>query len=54
MEMARCMLIKNCIPHKYWAEVVRTVVYMLNRPPTKSDPTMTLEKAWLGKSSQGF
>ena len=52
MEMARCMLIKNCIPHKYCAEVVCTIVYMLNRSPTKSAPTMTLEKAWFGKNPQ--
>jgi hypothetical protein len=49
MEMARCMLENKCIPNKYWAEAVHTTVYLLNRSPTKSVPTMTPEEAWSGK-----
>jgi len=43
------MLENKHIPHKYWAKVVHIVVYLLNRSPTKSIPTMTPKEPWSRK-----
>lgn len=36
IEMAKCMMIEKCIPLEFWAKVVNTAVYILNRCLTKS------------------
>ena len=36
MDIVRYMLKAKKMPKKFWAEVVATIVYTLNRCPTKS------------------
>ncbi|KAA3466869.1 Retrovirus-related Pol polyprotein from transposon TNT 1-94 [Gossypium australe] len=36
MNMARCLLFESKLPNDFWAEVVNTIVYLLNRLPIKS------------------
>ncbi|GKV27071.1 hypothetical protein SLEP1_g36280 [Rubroshorea leprosula] len=46
MNMARCLLFEKNLPRKFWAEVVNTFVYLLNRVQTKALDRKT--------SSQGY
>ena len=46
MEMARYLLLERKIPNQFWAEVVNTSVYLLNRLPTKALEDMTSYEAW--------
>jgi hypothetical protein len=46
VEMARCMLKSKKIPSEFWGEAVHTVVYLLNRDPTRSLEGMTPYEAW--------
>nr|KYP47196.1 Copia protein [Cajanus cajan] len=49
MEMARSMLKEKGLPNTFWAEAVYTVVYLLNRCPTKAVRDKTPIEAWSGK-----
>lgn len=49
VEMARCVLKTMRVPLEFWGEAVCTVVYTLNRSPTKSLNKKTLFEAWHGK-----
>ncbi|KAL4367990.1 hypothetical protein GQ457_05G026520 [Hibiscus cannabinus] len=49
MEMARCMLMEKNLPKKFWAEAVRTIIYMLNRLLTKAVQDKTPVEAWFGR-----
>eukprot|EP01018_Ginkgo_biloba_P026268 Gb_34036 [translate_table: standard] len=42
------MLKSKNLPNDYWAKVVATTVYILNRSPTKSVNNITLKEAWSG------
>ncbi|KAH9296642.1 hypothetical protein KI387_040230, partial [Taxus chinensis] len=44
MEMARCMLSTAKLEDQFWAEAVQTVVYLLNRAPTKILQNKTSEE----------
>ncbi|CAL5377981.1 unnamed protein product [Camellia sinensis] len=46
MEMTRCLLHDQGLPKKFWAEVVNTVVLLLNRLPTKALQKKTPFEAW--------
>ena len=46
VEMARCMLKSMNVPARFWGEAVSTVVYVLNRCPTKSLDNVTPFEAW--------
>ncbi|KAL0421153.1 UNVERIFIED_CONTAM: putative mitochondrial protein [Sesamum latifolium] len=46
VEMARCMVMDKKLPLKFWAEVVYTAVYLLNRLLTKAVEGMTPIEAW--------
>lgn len=46
--MARCMLKEKGMPKSFWGEAVSTVVYLLNRCPTKRMNNVTPEEAWSG------
>ncbi|GAA0169340.1 transmembrane signal receptor [Lithospermum erythrorhizon] len=48
MEMARCMLHEKDLPKEYWAEAANTVVFLLNRVPTKAVNGKTPFEAWHG------
>eukprot|EP01018_Ginkgo_biloba_P029752 Gb_40566 [translate_table: standard] len=48
MEMAQSMLKSKNLPNDYWTEAVATVVYILNRSPTKSVKNITPKEAWSG------
>jgi hypothetical protein len=48
MEMARCLLFEKDLPKKFWAEAVNTVVFLLNRLPTRALQNKTLYEAWHG------
>ena len=48
MEMARCMVAEKGLPKSFWAEAVNTVVYLLNRLPTKALTNQTPYEAWYG------
>ncbi|KAL0345815.1 UNVERIFIED_CONTAM: hypothetical protein Sradi_4412800 [Sesamum radiatum] len=47
--MARSMLKCKGVPNLYWAEVVHTVVYILNWSPTKAVRNKTPFEAWYKK-----
>lgn len=49
MEKARSMLYAVGLEIEFWAEAVATVVYLINRSPTKALNGMTPEEAWTGK-----
>ena len=49
MEMARSMLKEKGMPNTFWAEAVYTVVYILNRCPTKAVKDKTPIEAWSGR-----
>lgn len=49
MEMARCILFKKKMPKGLWAETINTVVYLLNRCPTKVVRDKTPCEAWVGE-----
>ena len=49
MEMARSMLNGKGLPNSFWAEVVNTVVYILNRSATKVVEGKTPHEAYNGK-----
>jgi transposase InsO family protein len=49
VEMARCMMKSKGIPACYWGEAVATIVYVLNRSPTKSLEGVTPYEAWYGR-----
>lgn len=49
VEMARCLLKTMKVPSVFWGEAVRTVVYLLNRSPTKALNSKTPYEAWHGK-----
>ena len=49
MEMARTMLKEKGLPKTFWAEAVYTVVYLLNRLPTKAVQNKTPIEAWSGQ-----
>ncbi|MCO5611217.1 hypothetical protein L7F22_065468 [Adiantum nelumboides] len=46
MEMARCMLKANSLPHKLWMEAVRWAAHVLNGCPTRALKTITPYEAW--------
>ena len=46
--MARCMLMDKKLPLKFWAKVVHTAIYLLNRLPTRSVKEKTPLEAWSG------
>lgn len=48
MEMARCLLHEKDLPKKFWAEAAHTVVFLLNRLPTRAVEGKTPFEAWHG------
>jgi hypothetical protein len=49
MEMAKSMLHEKGLPKAFWAEAVYTVVYLMNRCPTKAVWDKTPFEAWSGR-----
>nr|ABW74566.1 integrase [Boechera divaricarpa] len=49
VEMARSMLKERNLPNQFWAESVRTAVYLLNISPTKAVLNRTPYEAWCGR-----
>jgi hypothetical protein len=49
VEMARCLLKTMQVPPVFWGEAVSTIVYLLNRSPTKALNNKTPFEAWDGK-----
>lgn len=49
MEMARCTMHSRNLSSMFWAEVVATVVYILNRVPTHAAHVMTLKEKWIDR-----
>jgi hypothetical protein len=48
-KITRAMLNEKNLPNYFWAEVVATVVYIMNRTPTMAIHGMTLEEKFTGK-----
>ena len=48
MEMARCMVKSQALPHGFWLEAVMCATYVLNRCPTKALQSITPYEAWHG------
>ena len=46
--MARSMLVAKHLANEYWGEAVATVVYIMNRCPTKSVKNKLPQEAWTG------
>jgi len=49
MERARCMRLHAGFPLQFWADVVDTVFYLINRGPSSSLDGGILEETWMGK-----
>ena len=49
MEMARCMVKSQALPHAFWLEAVMCATYVLNRCPTKALQSVTPYEAWHGR-----
>ena len=49
MEMARCMVKSQFLPHAFWLEAVMCATYVLNRCPTKALQSITPYEAWHGR-----
>ena len=49
MQMARCMVKSQLLPHAFWLEAVMCATYILNRCPTKALQSITPYEAWHGK-----
>lgn len=47
--MARCMLKQKSLPTSLWGQVVTTVIYILNRFPTKNIKKKVPKEVWNGK-----
>jgi transposase InsO family protein len=52
VEMTRCVLKSKGVPLRFWGEAVTTVVYLLNRSPTKSIKGKTPYEVWHGRKPQ--
>ncbi|KAL8167487.1 hypothetical protein V2J09_008986 [Rumex salicifolius] len=50
MEMTRSIMKSRGVPAKYWGEVMKTSVYILNKDPTKSVEKVTPYQSWHGKA----
>ena len=48
VEIVRCMLTKKCLPHKFQAKAIYTIVYLLNRWPTRAIKSITPMEASSG------
>ena len=48
-EVARAMMNEKNLPHCYWAEVVSTTVYIMNRTPTATVHNMTPKETFIGR-----
>ncbi|GAU42392.1 hypothetical protein TSUD_296900 [Trifolium subterraneum] len=46
LDMARSMVKQKGLPHRFWGEAVSTVVYILNRSPTKKLIDKVPEEVW--------
>ena len=49
MEMARCMVKSQVLPHAFWLEAVMCATYVLNRCPTKALQNITPYESWHGR-----
>lgn len=49
LDMVICMLKLKNLPKSLWGEVVTTVVYILNRFPTKKLKNKVPKEVWSGK-----
>ena len=49
MERVRCMRLHAGLPLQFWADVVDTTVYLINRGPSSSLDGAIPEEAWTGK-----
>ena len=49
MERARCMRLHARLPLQFWADVVNTVVYLINREPSSALDGGIPEEAWTSK-----
>ena len=48
MEMARCMVKSQALPHTFWLEAIMCATYVLNRCPTKALKFITPYESWHG------
>ena len=49
LEHARCMRLHARLPLQFWADVVDTVVYLINKDPSSSLDSGIPEETWTGK-----
>lgn len=49
MERASCMRLQAGVPLQFWANVVNTAVYLINRGPSSSLDGGIPKEAWIGK-----
>jgi hypothetical protein len=47
--IARSMMKAKGVPGRFWGEAVHTMVYLLNRSPTKALNAVTPYEAWYGE-----
>ena len=46
------MIQGKSLPYKYWAKLVHTTIYLLNRNHTREVKGVTLEEAWFGRKTK--
>jgi transposase InsO family protein len=51
VEVAHALMADKSMPHHYWAEVVATTVYIMNRTPTATVHGMTPEEKYSGRKA---
>jgi len=51
MEIARCMVKSQALPHAFWLEAIMCATYVLNRCPTKALKSITPYESWHGLAS---
>ena len=49
MERARCMRLHVGFPLQFWADAINTVVYLINRGPSRTLDGEIPQEAWIGK-----
>ena len=54
MERARSMRLHAGLPLQFWADVVDTVIYLINRGPSSSLDGRIPEEEWTGKKVNYF
>lgn len=48
LERARCGLFSACMPRKFWAKLINTTCYLVNKSPSTAIKCRTPKEVWSG------